>query len=326
MLKKTYFSFLFLLTISHFVFSQQMIEHRKAVFEKSGEQTAFVAIQVGNYRIKVLGDSILPIPVFPYNPYDPDAPPLVLNFNNLYHFLRMDTTALPAGTKEILFDWKINSMNNHKLRSEGDILQAECLLVEAETGLPLKNLIKMRFGKGDAFQDSFSTAVNYWFEKQGYRADDISAYAGKRVYTKIKINHEIIDTTALIFAIGGIWETIDTTWANLLPSEIDYSLSVKDLKSISELSYRLYQNYPNPFNTCTTIALDLSQPDFMTIEIYNLLGEKIRTIIAEKIPAGKHRFMWNGTNDNGIKVTSGIYFCNIKIGETSQNIKMAYLR
>jgi agmatine/peptidylarginine deiminase len=67
--------------------------------------------------------------------------------------------------------------------------------------------------------------------------------------------------------------------------------------------------YPNPFNPSTTISFDVAQTSsFVTLEIYNIKGQKIKTLVNNLLPAGKHEIVWNGKDDNNKPVSSGIYF------------------
>jgi hypothetical protein len=72
--------------------------------------------------------------------------------------------------------------------------------------------------------------------------------------------------------------------------------------------YALMQNYPNPFNPSTTIKFALPEPSRVTVEIYNLLGQRVNTLVSEQMGAGYHEVQWNGTTSAGQLVGSGIYF------------------
>jgi len=73
-------------------------------------------------------------------------------------------------------------------------------------------------------------------------------------------------------------------------------------------SFRLYQNYPNPFNPSTEIRFDLPEASRATIVIFDLLGQEVRTLLNEDYPAGSHRAIWDGRGNNGLPVSSGVYF------------------
>ncbi|MCK5052313.1 MAG: hypothetical protein KAS53_11365 [Candidatus Cloacimonetes bacterium] len=66
--------------------------------------------------------------------------------------------------------------------------------------------------------------------------------------------------------------------------------------------------YPNPFNPQTTAYLNLKSDSHVTLNVYNIKGEKIKTLVNEDLTAGEHHVVWNGSDDNNNKVSSGIYF------------------
>jgi hypothetical protein len=77
--------------------------------------------------------------------------------------------------------------------------------------------------------------------------------------------------------------------------------------------HALYQNYPNPFNPSTQIRYALKSDAFVTIKIYNTLGEKVRTLVNKKETFGHKSVVWNGLNDYGEQVASGIYIYKLEI-------------
>ncbi len=88
----------------------------------------------------------------------------------------------------------------------------------------------------------------------------------------------------------------------------------------------LSQNYPNPFNAGTDIKYSIPNRSHVVIEIYNLLGQKIKTVIDEEKPAGHHTVTWDSTDDWGNVVASGIYFYRIKAGSNVDSRKMLLLK
>ena len=72
--------------------------------------------------------------------------------------------------------------------------------------------------------------------------------------------------------------------------------------------FELDQNYPNPFNPVTTIGYRLSNAGNVKLIIFNLLGEKVRTLVNGHQNTGSYTLMWDGLNDFGDQVTSGVYF------------------
>jgi hypothetical protein len=90
--------------------------------------------------------------------------------------------------------------------------------------------------------------------------------------------------------------------------------------------FELFPNFPNPFNNETVIKYTLSQPSPVSLVIYNILGQKVRTLIRDEKQSGTMSVAWNGKDDRGKEVSSGIYFYRLKAGEYSQTKRMVLLK
>jgi hypothetical protein len=90
--------------------------------------------------------------------------------------------------------------------------------------------------------------------------------------------------------------------------------------------YSIYQNYPNPFNPSTTIEFKIPKEKYLTLVIYNILGEQIRSLFAGNMASGSHRIIWDAKSDLGGNVSSGIYFYQIKTDDFVEIKKMILLR
>ena len=88
------------------------------------------------------------------------------------------------------------------------------------------------------------------------------------------------------------------------------SLGVDDIVVLPEV-FALRQNYPNPFNPVTTIAYDIPEIANVRIDMYNILGQKVRTLVNGTHQPGVYHVRWNGTNDFGNPLSSGMYFYRI---------------
>ncbi len=98
-------------------------------------------------------------------------------------------------------------------------------------------------------------------------------------------------------------------------------------KSLQKPTYFwLAQNYPNPFNPTTTIYYSLGKSEDVTLAVYNVLGQKIRTLVDRRMTAGEHFCQWDGKDNFGRQMSSGIYFYNIKAGSFSKTIKMIMMK
>jgi|GEM_PF-204718 len=80
------------------------------------------------------------------------------------------------------------------------------------------------------------------------------------------------------------------------------------------LTYSVSQNYPNPFNPVTSIRYEIPVENFVTISVYNVMGQKIADLVHELRPAGYHHTTWNSTNMHGDPVSSGVYIFTVEAG------------
>jgi hypothetical protein len=106
----------------------------------------------------------------------------------------------------------------------------------------------------------------------------------------------------------------------------EYAKNNSDGISLIPITNVLYQNYPNPFNPETTISYQIGRRGPVTLEIYNMLGQKIRTLVHENQSPGQHQIHWNGANDAGNSVASGIYIYSLKTSEFTQTRKLVLIR
>ncbi|UCE25440.1 MAG: T9SS type A sorting domain-containing protein, partial [Candidatus Zixiibacteriota bacterium] len=90
--------------------------------------------------------------------------------------------------------------------------------------------------------------------------------------------------------------------------------------------FTVRQNYPNPFNPSTTIMYSLQERARVTVDVYNVLGQRVRRLIDETQPAGNHSVIWNGDDNSGGQVASGFYFYRVKAGDKIDNKKMLLLK
>lgn len=106
---------------------------------------------------------------------------------------------------------------------------------------------------------------------------------------------------------------------------LQISQNVADDNHIPEL-VSLYQNYPNPFNSTTNIKYALPEKAKVVLKIYNVLGQEVRTLVDQNQPQGTYLITWDGENDSGQRVSSGIYFYRVQTNEKAKSRKMILLR
>jgi len=138
---------------------------------------------------------------------------------------------------------------------------------------------------------------------------------------------------------------LDTTWDNangslilglhdgvteitpaLKPGFLGVGVGVdKDINSLPD-EFTLAQNYPNPFNPTTVIEFSLPQESRIQLNVYDLLGKKVKTLVNDSRAAGAYSVIWDGTDDNGNPQASGTYFYRLSSDQSTLNRRMTLLR
>ena len=113
--------------------------------------------------------------------------------------------------------------------------------------------------------------------------------------------------------------------------EFDFELqplatSVEQTSPGAPLAYALHQNFPNPFNPTTEIRYELAKPSDVAITIYDVLGKEVRTFVKTKLGAGTYAIQWDGKNNEGLLVASGVYFFKLTANAFRQTRKMLLMR
>ncbi len=129
----------------------------------------------------------------------------------------------------------------------------------------------------------------------------------------------------------GIAITNISSSAPTMTADIQVSLSSGnedpgDPETALPVTFVLGQNYPNPFNPTTRINLNLSSPEYVTMTVYDMLGRKINTLIDGELPSGSISVDWNGRDNSGNELASGIYFYQVVCNDRSETRKMLLIR
>lgn len=101
---------------------------------------------------------------------------------------------------------------------------------------------------------------------------------------------------------------------------------VKEVKGSVPIAYNLYQNYPNPFNPSTKIVVELSRSGDAHLDVYNILGEKVATLMDGNYKAGRFEVTWTGRDDFGLQAPTGVYFYKLESGSFTQTKKMLFMK
>lgn len=153
------------------------------------------------------------------------------------------------------------------------------------------------------------------------------------------IVENITDTTHTFTNTGFLDSSSDYRWFVIAEDPLlaaQSSQDTFDLHTTSVLSVdepvpvpekvTLLQNFPNPFNPVTTIRYRLLDPKAVVLDVYNVVGQKIKTLDAGFRQGGEHVVSWDGTNSRGLRVSSGVYWYRLKAGNTVRTRKMLLLR
>jgi len=122
------------------------------------------------------------------------------------------------------------------------------------------------------------------------------------------------------------WQRAEAWGAPIILTDTPLPTSVESPEVPIARTFSLSQNYPNPFNPGTTLNYQLPHTSDVTIVVYDLLGKEIRTLVDEKKQAGSYRVKWDGTNNTGHQVSSGIYFCKMITPDFTKIQKMMLLK
>jgi hypothetical protein len=139
---------------------------------------------------------------------------------------------------------------------------------------------------------------------------DLSAYDGMNVYICIRN----VSENGSVFFVDDF--TVHTVGGSL-PNE-DQIIPI--------ITTELLGNYPNPFNPETTIRYNLKENDTVTLEVYNVKGQLVKTLVNEAKAAGNHNVVWKGLDNNNHPVSSGVYFFKMYTGKYSSTKKMILMK
>jgi len=120
-----------------------------------------------------------------------------------------------------------------------------------------------------------------------------------------------------VLVAGEGWYIDDVHYSNTTGSSDD---------TLTSITNKLQANFPNPFNPETTISFSIKEAGDVKLEVFNIRGQKVKTIIDNELSADNHQVVWNGKDDRGKSVSSGIYFYKIKTAHYTATRKMILMK
>ena len=166
---------------------------------------------------------------------------------------------------------------------------------------------------------SFSNIQGGYEGEDNIDANPLFCNYASNVYPNLKGNYHLMPSSPSV----GTGENGVNMGAFGVGCEIDR------LETLSEFvpdNYFLHENYPNPFNPTTTLRFDLPEVSSITLTIYNMLGQRVRTFNMNDTPAGFHSIKWNATNDYGEQVGAGVYLYQLRANQYVKTRKMVLLK
>lgn len=143
--------------------------------------------------------------------------------------------------------------------------------------------------------------------------------------TNSGLPHKIVNSIA-IDGRGNKWLATEDGIAVFNEGGIVSVVENQNQKSFKPNQSVLYQNYPNPFNSETSISYTLQISAQISINIYNITGQLVRTLVDDKKQAGFYSLKWDGRDETGNSVSSGIYFSRLESGNKIISGKMLLIK
>jgi len=199
------------------------------------------------------------------------------------------------------------------------------------------------FAQGGSGAEVYGTTVTLSWDPDGSKSAASAATYGVQVALGNNFETIVEDVTGISgnsHSVGGLdpltvysWRVraeVDATpgaWSARETFETSVGTAVgDDAESGLPTAFALGQNYPNPFNPSATIEYELPQRAHVKLEVLNLLGQRVRMLVDEEIPAGAHNVVWEGRSSEGKAVASGVYFYRIVADDFLDTKKMLLLK
>lgn len=216
-------------------------------------------------------------------------------------------------------DWYADYSGNYVIQ------QSEKYHLLKSNYFELPDTIKISYSDMYGDQDGLKTTADAYYIYNG----TVAFYPGIIVFDPQQAD----DGARTIFLpFNGV--RIDSlTFADLIRNSVDFMIgrinpnnAIGEDENINPVTFELYQNYPNPFNPTTKIRFDLPVAQKVTLKIFNVMGQMVRSLENGIISAGPHHAVWDGKSENGSMVASGIYFYQLKTEKISSTKRMLLIK
>jgi hypothetical protein len=119
---------------------------------------------------------------------------------------------------------------------------------------------------------------------------------------------------------------VDLTYGNTVCIDVEMMVDPQTPADVVASRTELFANHPNPFNPSTTIRYALAKAEIATLVVFDTAGRRVRTLVDESQAAGDHEIEFDGRDDRGAGLASGVYFYRLRAGGVTQTRKMVLLK
>ena len=213
------------------------------------------------------------------------------------------------------------------LSTIGDFLMDLWIIGNQTDELVKAPRFKANYGEGEARIQTNNTPVEFVELNQTITSRDLDFY-------NIYFNGAWLDDVSSIFYLHvnvpagthvyNVTAVYDGGWESGFSNNNQVVVDVGDTPIL--LATELNGNYPNPFNPETAIKFALKEAGNVRIDVFNIKGQHVKTLINEHLEAAHHSVVWDGKDTNGVNVSSGVYFYKMKTGKYSETKKMILMK
>lgn len=178
--------------------------------------------------------------------------------------------------------------------------------------------------------------VFYWTMTKGPGCWEVNPYFNDHWNGDFSLNPDLSDAIGTAEDGSNLgdphWDDPSTHWphkeelhALIEKAKTAYGTGVEERPTVVK-RFQLYQNYPNPFNPSTKINYSLAKPGLVTLTIYSVTGQQVRTLVNEVKNAGFYSVIWDSLDDQGQSMSSGVYVYILKSGSMVEAKKMLFIK